>query len=114
MKRLHIIYIIVMVLSLVSCIEPPLHLPGQELVVDLQVAQSELNVVWDSEVQLEHEWYYGWDLKDDSIWGHIGYPTPTRYEVRRYYKGDNPNGLHTIFSFSQDLMKANDGESALT
>ena len=95
MKRLHIIYITVIMLSLASCIEPPLHLPGQELAVDLQVAQTELNVVWDNEVQLEHEWYYGWDLKDDSIWGHIGYPTPTRYEVRRYYKGDNPKGMHT-------------------
>ena len=95
MKRLHIIYITVIMLSLASCIEPPLHLPGQELAVDLQVAQTELNVVWDNEVQLEHEWYYGWDLKDDSIWGHIGYPTPTRYEVRRYYKGENPLGMHT-------------------
>ena len=57
MKRLHIIYITVIMLSLASCIEPPLHLPGQELAVDLQVAQTELNVVWDNEVQLEHEWY---------------------------------------------------------
>ena len=72
MKHSHLIYIVATMLGLASCIEPPLHLPGQELAVDLQVAQTALNLVWDSEVQIEHEWYYGWDLKDDSIWGMSG------------------------------------------
>lgn len=95
MKRSHLIYIFATMLGLASCIEPPLHLPGQELAVDLQVAQTELNLVWDSEVQIEHEWYYGWDLKDDSIWGGLAYPHPTSYEVYRYYKGDNPLAPHS-------------------
>ncbi|WP_155949585.1 hypothetical protein [Prevotella sp. MA2016] len=95
MKRLHLIYIIATMLGFVSCIEPPLHLPGQELAVDLQVAQTELELIWDHEVQLEHEWVYGWDLKDDSIWGGIAYPHPSSYEVYRYYKGDNPLAPHT-------------------
>ena len=69
MKRIHLIYIMAAMLGFVSCIEPPLHLPGQDLAVDVQVAQTELNLVWDNEVQIEHEWYYGWDLKVDSTWG---------------------------------------------
>ena len=82
-------------LGFVSCIEPPLHLPGQDLAVDVQVAQTELNLVWDNEVQIEHEWYYGWDLKDDSIWGGLAYPHPSSYEVYRYYKGDDPLAKHS-------------------
>jgi len=95
MKRLHLIYIIALLVGMNSCIEPPLHLPGQEIKVELEVAQTELHVVWDNDVQLDHEWYYGWDLKDDSIWGGIAYPMPKSYEVYRYYKGDNPMGMHT-------------------
>ena len=94
MKRLHIIYIIAALTSLASCIEPPLNLPGQELGVEMQVAQTELNLVWDNDVQIDQEWYYGWDITDDSIWGGIAYPMPESYEVYRYYKGDNPNGKH--------------------
>ena len=55
MKRIHLIYIMAAMLGFVSCIEPPLHLPGQDLAVDVQVAQTELNLVWDNEVQIEHE-----------------------------------------------------------
>ena len=95
MKRIHLIYIMAAMLGFVSCIEPPLHLPGQDLAVDVQVAQTELNLVWDNEVQIEHEWYYGWDLKDDSIWGGLAYPHPSSYEVYRYYKGDNPLAKHS-------------------
>ena len=95
MKRLHLIYIIALLVGMNSCIEPPLHLPGQDIKVELEVAQTELHVVWDNDVQIDHEWYYGWDLKDDSIWGGIAYQMPKSYEVYRYYKGDNPNGMHT-------------------
>lgn len=96
MKRLHlIIYIIAVMQGLVGCIEPPLHLPGQEIGVEVQVSQTEMNIVWDNEVQLNHEWYYGWDIKDDSIWGGLDYPIPTSYEVYRYYKGDDIHNKHT-------------------
>ena len=94
MKRLHLIYIIAVLIGLQGCIEPPLHLPGQETTIEMEVAQTELNLVWDNEIQLDHEWYYGWDIKDDSIWGGIAYPKPESYEVYRYYKGDNPNNKH--------------------
>ena len=95
MKHLHlIIYIIAIACCATSCIEPPLHLPGQALEVNTPQVETELNVIWDHEVSLENDWYYGWDFKDDSIWGSIGYPTPTRYEVRRYFKGDNMYAKH--------------------
>ena len=95
MKRLYLIYIILFsILGLTSCIEPPLHLPGQNIEVPLPQVETELEIIWDHEVNLSSEWYYGWDLKDDSIWGGLGYPTPTRYEVRRYYKGNNMYAKH--------------------
>ena len=94
MKRLHIIYIIALVLSMTSCIEPPLHLPGQDLEVIPPQVETDLTIIWDHEVDLQNDWYYGWDLQDDSIWGSIGYPTPTRYEVRRYFKGDDMFAKH--------------------
>lgn len=94
MKRFHLIYVFFVMLGMGSCIEPPLHLPGQDLAVEVQVAQTQLNLVWKNEVQLDHDWYYGWDLVDDSIWGGIDYPRPSSYEVYRYYKGDNPLGMH--------------------
>ena len=95
MKRLHILYIIALLGLVTSCIEPPLNLPGQDLAVEMQVAQTDLRVIWDNDVQIDHEWYYGWDVKDDSIWGSIDYPEPKTFEVYRYYKGDDPAAKHT-------------------
>ena len=94
MKHLHLIALFALLMGLQSCIEPPLHLPGQDLAVEMQLAQTDLNIIWDSEVQLDHDWYYGWDVKDDSIWGGIAYPKPSSYEVYRYYKGQDPMALH--------------------
>lgn len=81
--------------SAVSCIQPPLHLPGQELQMRMPKVETELSVIWDFEVSLDTTWYYGWDATDDSIWGHIGYPMPKSYEVHRYYKGANPVSWHS-------------------
>ncbi|MBO7113950.1 MAG: hypothetical protein J6V95_02130, partial [Bacteroidaceae bacterium] len=78
-----------------SCIEPPLHLPGQELQMMMPKVDTELSVVWDFDVSLDEEWYYGWDNTDDSIWGNIGYTIPSGYEVHRYFKGDDPYSWHT-------------------
>ena len=78
-----------------SCIEPPLHLPGQELQMLMPKVETQLSVVWDFEASLDKDWYYGWDETDDSIWGDIGYSIPTSYEVHRYYKGNDPLAWHT-------------------
>ena len=77
-----------------SCIEPPLHLPGQGLDMLLPKIETQLSIIWDNNISLDENWYYGWDEKDDSIWGSIGYTTPSSYEVHRYYKGENPTPIH--------------------
>ena len=77
-----------------SCIEPPLHLPGQGLDMLLPKIETQLSIIWDNNISLDENWYYGWDEKDDSIWGNIGYTTPSSYEVHRYYKGENPTPIH--------------------
>lgn len=108
MKRTHlfILYIAAVMYCVVSCIEPPLNLPGQELEMKIPQVETQLEVVWDHEINLEQEWYYGWDSKDDSIWGTLGYPTPTRYEVRRYYKGESTSEEHqTVDGFSTKQTK---------
>lgn len=99
MKRLHIIlYIVIGMLTTMqftSCIEPPLNLPGQDLLAEMPAVETELDVVWDVHADWTTNWYYGWDLKDDSIWGGLGYGMPTSYQVRRYYTGENPHARHT-------------------
>ena len=99
MKRLHIIiYIFISAcisMQVSSCIDPPLNLPGQELLAEMPAVETELNVVWNVQIDWATDWYYGWDEKDDSIWGDIGYQMPKSYQVRRYYKGNNAHARHT-------------------
>lgn len=83
-----------LMLCIVSCIEPPLHLPGQNLEMKIPQVETEMEVVWDIDVDFSTDWYYGWDVKDDSLWGNIGYTRPTGYEVHRYYKGNKPRRKH--------------------
>ena len=86
---------------LTSCIEPPLHLPGQEVLTEVPIVETELSVVWNIDTDWTTSWYYGWDSQDDDIWGSIGYTEPTSYQVRRYFTGDNPDGPHNdIDAFS--------------
>lgn len=82
-------------LLLGSCIEPPLHLPGEEVLIDAPVVLTEMEVVWNVDVDWQAEWHYGWDDLDKTLWGEIKYPTPTNYEVRRYYLGEEPSKPHT-------------------
>ena len=51
----------------VSCIQPPLHLPGQEIQMQMPRVETELSVVWDVDASVDEDWYYGWDATDDSI-----------------------------------------------
>lgn len=99
MKRLHIILSIIIpvciTMQMSSCIDPPLTLPGQELLADMPAVETELSVVWNVHVDWATDWYYGWDAKDDSIWGDIGYDLPKSFQVRRYYKGKDTRPHHT-------------------
>jgi len=99
MKRLHLIIyylgVALLMLQFHACIEPPLNLPGQQLLTEMPAVETELSVVWKIDVDWKTDWHYGWDEKDDSIWGSYGYAHPSSYQVRRYFTGDNPNAAHT-------------------
>lgn len=81
--------------SVTSCIEPPLKLPAEEVVIDFPVIQLDLEVVWDIDAEWRRNWYYGWDDVDRQLWGDIEYPMPTNYELRRYYLGREPHVPHS-------------------
>lgn len=79
----------------VSCIEPPLHLPAEEVIVDMPLVQIDMDIVWNLDIDWDVQWHYGWDDDDMKAWGKIDYPVPTSYEVRRYYLGESPGMPHT-------------------
>lgn len=81
--------------TLNSCIEPPLHLPAEEVMVEVPLVLVDLDVVWNLEVDWKTQWHYDWDAKDRELWGDIAYPQPTNFEVRRYFLGDKPGMAHT-------------------
>lgn len=83
--------------TLNSCIEPPLNLPAEEVMVDMPAVLTEvkLDVVWNVNIDWATQWHYPWDDTDDELFGKIEYPTPTNWEVRRYYVGDIPHAPHT-------------------
>ena len=83
-------------LGVVSCrIEPPLRLPAQEVLVDLPVVLTDLDIVWDIDADLSTNWYYGWDNVDQELFGDLTYPEPTNFEVRRYFLGPEMNVPHS-------------------
>ncbi len=89
-------WMLILTLGLVcSCIQPPLHLPGQQLLTEFPIVETELNVVWSIEADWTTDWYYGWDQTDKDLWGDIGYSTPSSYQVRRYFTGEDPAAPHS-------------------
>lgn len=79
-----------------SCIEPPLHLAEEEdVVIDLPIVQTEMEIVWNVDVDWRTNWYYGWDTDDEQLYGSIDYPDPTNFEIRRYFIGQTPKAPHT-------------------
>jgi len=95
MKRETVLTLVISLLLCSACIQPPLHLPGQELLTEMPAVETELSVVWNVDVDWSTDWYYGWDSQDTEIWGDIGYPMPSSYQVRRYFTGDDPHAPHT-------------------
>ena len=78
-----------------SCIEPPLKLPAEEVLVDMPVVITDMEVVWRVETDWRTEWHYGWDMVDEGLWGPIDYQKPSSFEVRRYYLGSASGGAHS-------------------
>lgn len=94
MKHLYL-YILLLMGLCSSCIEPPLKLPAEEVLVDMPVVITNMEVVWSVETDWRTEWHYGWDIVDEGLWGPIDYPEPSSFEVRRYYLGSAPGGAHS-------------------
>ena len=91
----HIVPALLLATLATACIEPPLKLPAEEVMVELPVVQVDLDVVWNLDIDWETDWRYGWDSIDRKLWGDIEYPIPTNYEVRRYFLGPQPHVPHT-------------------
>lgn len=90
------VFIVIAVVCQSSCIEPPLRLPAEEVMVDLPIVVADLDVVWNLNVDWQAQWHYGWDDEDQDRWGDLTYPMPTNgFEVRRYYLGEKPDVPHT-------------------
>ena len=78
-----------------ACIEPPLHLPAEDVIIEMPIVIMDLEVVWNVDLDWKAQWHYGWDDMDEELFGPISYPLPTNYEVRRYFLGDEPQMPHT-------------------
>lgn len=81
--------------TLNSCIEPPLRLPAEEVMVDVPIIIANLEVMWNVDIDWKAQWHYGWDQEDEERWGKIDYPEPTRFDVRRYFLGNKIRVPHT-------------------
>ena len=87
-----------------SCqIDPPLYLPDKDKIsikVELPINITDINVLWNVEYETYFDslWYYGWDEKDEKIFGKIEYPEPTTFDIVNYYKGYS-NKIQNIEKF---------------
>lgn len=97
MKRFHWIHIIVafFALQLASCTDPELQSPEQMPLTEEPTVETELEMAWDIETDVSTTWDFGWDEQDKAIWGEPTYTEPTKFQVRRYYKGNDTNAPHT-------------------
>ena len=86
--------LVALIATVTSCIKPPLILPSEEVIIEMPIIVSDIEVVWNIDTDWEREWIYGWDETDERLWGPIGYTMPSNYEVRRYYIGADPGGQH--------------------
>jgi len=98
---------VTLLLMLVSCERRPglhLHYPD-DVELELPIVELELDVFWNynyeagTDYNWQDEWFYGWDEKDEEVFGEIGYTKPDVFNIRRYYTGATPYGQHqNVFS----------------
>lgn len=88
----------------ISCEREPmlhLHKGGTDILVELPDIDLELQLLWDYlfsydvEYDWQKEWLYGWDETDNELFGPLGYPEPTDFNIRRYFTNDVQFGQHT-------------------
>ncbi|WP_158635986.1 DUF5119 domain-containing protein [Prevotella brunnea] len=90
------------ILTAISCErEPELHLHyGSEIEINVPIVEINLDVFWDyadtkrPTYNWRDEWYYGWDDKDQQLFGDIGYTKPSAFNIRRYYTGFDAYAPH--------------------
>lgn len=95
--RLSSVFVIVIVfvfVNMTSCIEPPLHLPGEEVEIQVNTEVTTLEMVWSVSAEWKTDWHFGWDADDEIRWGSPEYPKPDVFDVRRFYTGNVPYGPH--------------------
>ncbi len=77
---------------------PELLLVDREVPIEIRTDRIvlDLNVLWDYEIIYDWraEWHYGWDERDDSLFGTWDLIEPNVFNLRRYYTEDNPTGEH--------------------
>ena len=99
-KALTLILLLVVCLAFTACERVPvLHLHrGQHIQSEFPTVRLDLNVLWEYETPYdwEDEWYYGWDGRDDDIFGQWELQYPSTYHIRRYYKGEDKYGPHPV------------------
>lgn len=96
-------FVIISIFTISCEREPMLHLHkgGTDIVVELPDIDLELQLLWDYlfsydvEYDWQKEWLYGWDETDNELFGPLGYPEPTDFNIRRYFTNDVQFGQHT-------------------
>ena len=96
-------FVIISIFTISCEREPMLHLHkgGTDIVVELPDIDLELQLLWDYlfsydvEYDWQNEWLYGWDETDNELFGPLGYPEPTDFNIRRYFTNDVQFGQHT-------------------
>lgn len=87
-----------------SCEREPmlnLHQGGKDITMDMPAIDLKLDVYWDYQLKYDvvydwkAEWFYGWDEKDQELFGILGYTEPTAFDIRRYYTGRVSGAPHS-------------------
>lgn len=76
--------------------EPMLFLVDKEENVEFETGRIvlDIDVLWDYDTPYKwrENWWYSWDNKDDSLFGHWDLREPSGFDIRRYYKGKQEGG----------------------
>ena len=96
-------FVIISIFTISCEREPMLHLHkgGTDILMELPDIDLELQLLWDYlfsydvEYDWQNEWLYGWDETDNELFGPLGYPEPTDFNIRRYFTNDVQFGQHT-------------------
>lgn len=96
-------FVIISIFTISCEREPMLHLHkgGTDILVELPDIDLELQLLWDYlfsydvEYDWQSEWLYGWDETDNELFGPLGYPESTDFNIRRYFTNDVQFGQHT-------------------